>query len=154
MSSQEVTTRDRWFVGSLLTIVADAAETNGQLAVMEQTARRGFSPPRHVHHREDTALMVLEGRLSVDIDGSVQTLDVGGFVWLPRDVPHTFRVDSEDARFLEFITPAGFETYHLDTSDPAPARTLPPESEPDIGRLVGGIAPYGAEIIGPPMPAA
>lgn len=151
MSLQEASTRDRWFVGSLLTIVADAAQTGGQLAVMEQTARRGFSPPRHVHHREDTALMVLDGHLTVDIDGAVQTLPAGGFVWLPRDAPHTFRVDSDEARFLELITPAGFESYHLDTSDPAPSRTLPPEGEPDIGRLIGGIAPYGAEILGPPM---
>lgn len=150
-STQEVTERDRWFVGTLLTIVADAADTTGQLAVMQQHARQGFSPPRHLHHREDTALLVLDGRITVDIDGDLRVLEAGGFAWLPRDVPHTFRVDSDEARFLELITPAGFEAYHLDTSDAAPARTLPPQGEPDIGRLVGAIGPYGAEIIGPPM---
>lgn len=145
------TDRDRWFVGTLLRVVAAAADTGGQLAVMEQHARRGFSPPRHVHHREDTALLVLDGAITVEVGDERRQVAAGEFVWLPRDVPHTFRVDSDTVRQLELVTPAGFEQYHLDTSDPAPSLELPPPGEPDIARLLGAIGPYGAEIIGPPM---
>jgi hypothetical protein len=70
---------------------------------------------------------------------------------LPRDVPHTFRVDSETVRQLEFVTPAGFERFHVDASDAAPAAELPPPSEPDIPRLLSAIDGYNAEIIGPPL---
>jgi hypothetical protein len=72
-------------------------------------------------------------------------------VWLPRNVPHTFRVDSETVRRLELITPAGIEQFHVDASDPAPVAELRPPSEPDIPRLVNAIAGYDAEIIGPPL---
>lgn len=146
-----VAERDRWFAGTLLSIVARSADTDGTLAVMEQRARHGFSPPRHVHTREDTALFVIEGELTVEIGGRQSALAGGGFVWLPRDVPHTFRVDSDEARFLELVTPAGFEQYHVDTSDSAAELRVPPPTEADIGRLVRGIEPYGAEIVGPPL---
>jgi quercetin dioxygenase-like cupin family protein len=145
--------RDRWFLGTHLRIVADAIDTGGQLGVMEQRAARGFSPPLHVHHREDTALFVIDGRLTVQIGDREQEIAAGGFVWLPRDVPHTFRVESDGAHFLEFLTPPGFEQFHVETSEPAPSSELPPPSAPDIPRLLGAIGAYDAEIIGPPMHA-
>lgn len=150
-STGTITERDRWFVGTLLSIVATGVETDGKLAVMEQRARRGFSPPRHVHNREDTGMFVIDGTLTFDVGGEQRTVAAGGFVWLPRGVPHTFRVDSEQARFLELVTPPGFEQYHVDASDPAAEMLIPPPTEPDIARLIGAIAPYGAEIIGPPL---
>lgn len=143
--------RDRWFLGTLLQIRASGDETGGQLAVMEQRARRGFSPPRHVHRREDTALLVLDGAITVVVGDERSELGPGGFVWLPRGVPHTFRVDSDTVRQIELVTPAGFEGFHVDTSDPAQLLELPPPAEPDIPRLLDAIGPYGAEIVGPPL---
>ena len=43
--AMDTTERNRWFLGTLLRILADSSDTGGQLAVMEQRARRGFSPP-------------------------------------------------------------------------------------------------------------
>ncbi|HEX4866650.1 MAG TPA: cupin domain-containing protein [Acidimicrobiales bacterium] len=145
------TEKDRWFLGTLLRIVADGADTGGQLAVFEQQAGHGFSPPRHVHHREDSALLVLDGAITAVVGDERVEVGAGGFVWLPRDVPHTFRVDSERVRLLELLTPAGFEQFHLDSSDPAPLLELPPAAEPDIPRLLAAIGPYDAEIVGPPL---
>ena len=88
--------RLRWFVGSLNRIVASASETNGTFGLMEQWARRGFAPPTHVHHGEDSALYVLEGSLRVRVGEDESTITARDFVFLPRDVPHSFRVDSED----------------------------------------------------------
>ena len=145
------TDRDRWFLGTLVQIRAAAADTGGRLGMFEQRARRGVSPPRHVHRREDTALLVLEGAITVVVGEERLEVGTGGFVWLPRDVPHTFRVDSDMVRQLEFVTPAGFEQFHVDAGDPAPQLEVPPPTEPDIARLVAAIGPYGAEIIGPPL---
>lgn len=142
---------DRWFAGTLLRTIAGLDETDGGLTVMEQRARLGFSPPLHVHHREDTALLVLEGRLTVRSGDTETVLDSGGFHWLPRNIPHTFRVETDEAHFLEFATPAGAELFHFDASDPAPAAELPPECEPDVGRLVASATRFGIDIIGPPM---
>jgi quercetin dioxygenase-like cupin family protein len=143
--------RDRWFLGTLLRVLADGESTGGQLAVMEQQARRGFSPPTHLHRREDTALLVLDGAITAVVGDTRVEVGPGGFVWLPRDVPHTFRVDSDTARLLELVTPAGFEHFHLDTSDPAPAPEIPPPAEPDIPRILGAVGRYEAEIVGPPL---
>jgi quercetin dioxygenase-like cupin family protein len=145
------TTRDRWFTGTLLRILATADDTNGQLGVFEQHAPGGFSPPRHVHHREDTALYVIEGTITVVIGETRRQVTTGGLAWLPRDIPHTFRVESDHARLLELITPGGFEMFHVDAGDPAESLCLPPSGEPDISRLVSAIGPYDAEIVGPPL---
>jgi mannose-6-phosphate isomerase-like protein (cupin superfamily) len=151
MTTNTTTERDRWFLGTFLRILANAGDTGGQLGIMEQVAPRGFSPPLHVHHREDTALLVLEGAITAVVGDERVELGPGGFVWLPRDVPHTFRVDSETVRQLELMTPAGIEQFHVDASDPAAVAELPPPGEPDIPRLVDAMAGYDAEIIGPPL---
>jgi len=147
----ELDDRLRWFVGSLNRIVATAGETNGMFGLMEQWARRGFAPPTHVHHHEDSALYLLDGVMRVRVGDDESTVTAGQFVFLPRDIPHSFRVDSADAHFLELVTPGGFEEYHIDTSDPAEVAALPPDETPDIPRLVNAIAPYDAEITGPPL---
>lgn len=120
---------------------------------MEQVAPVGCSPPLHLHHAEDTALMVLEGHLVAKRGAEDTGVGPGEMVWLPRDVPHSFLVDAPDTRFLEFITPAGFEEFHIDTSEPAESRSLPTPGPPDIDRLVATAALFGAEILGPPMAA-
>lgn len=152
LSSIPVDDRLRWFVGSLNRVVATAGETGGAFGLMEQWAPAGFSPPRHVHHREDAALFVIEGELAVQRGDEELRLGPGGFAFLPRDLAHTFAVVSEGgARFLELITPGGMEQFHVDVSDPAPAAALPPAGPPDVGRLMAALEPYGAEICGPPM---
>ena len=146
--------RDRWFLGTLLRVIADGSDTGGALTVMEQRARRSFSPPLHVHHHEDTALLVLDGQITVRVGDVDRCLAAGGFIWLPREVPHSFRVDTDEAHFLELATPSGIEGFHIDASDPAESVEIPPPGEPDVARLLRAIGPYGADIIGPPMSAA
>jgi len=143
--------RDRWFAGTLLRIVADRADTGGALTVMEQQLSEGFSPPLHVHRREDTAILVLEGELTVAVDGAEQTLAPGGFVWLPRGLPHSFRVDSAEARILELATPGGIEGFHVDASDVAASATLPQPEAPDVARMIAAAAAHEVDIVGPPM---
>jgi mannose-6-phosphate isomerase-like protein (cupin superfamily) len=132
-------------------VVAGRVDTGGHLALMEQRAPRGFSPPRHVHHREDTALLVLDGAITAVVGDERVELGPGGFVWLSRDVPHTFQVDSETAHQIELATPAGFEEFRLEASNPAPALELPPPGEPDIPRVLATADGCGVEIVGPPL---
>lgn len=120
-------------VSTLNRIVATGAETGGTLGVMEQWPPKGFSPPRHVHDREDSARHVLDGELVVERGEERFTIGAGGFGFLPRGVPHTFLVRSDGAHFLEYVTPGGFEQFHVDASDPAPSATLPPPGPP-VGR--------------------
>lgn len=143
--------RHIWFAGTYMRLVATAADTGGQLAVMEQRARRGFSPPRHVHHAEDTAMLVLEGRITAEVGGEPRPVGPGELVWLPRNVPHTFRVDSDETRLLELATPGGIEQFHVDAGVAAASATIPPPSEPDVARMVSAAEGYDTEIVGPPL---
>ena len=58
-----------WFFGGLTTIKADGAETGGRVMVTEQLAPRGSGSPLHVHHNEDEWFYVLEGELTIWVDG-------------------------------------------------------------------------------------
>jgi len=89
-----------WFMGFLCTVKASSETTNGSVAVIEQLAPQGAGSPLHVHHREDEWFYVLEGALTFWVGGEVIEAPAGSFVYGPRDVPHTFTVSSDEARFL------------------------------------------------------
>ena len=142
----------RWFLGALATIKSSGETTGGRVAVTENWAPRGHGSPLHVHHNEDDWFYVLSGELTFWVDGQVITATEGSFVYGPRDVPHTFTVSSEEARFLLVIEPAGFENFLRALSEPAESRTLPPASiePPAMDAMLAAAAEYGLEILGPP----
>lgn len=143
----------RWFLGSRMTVLATADETGGAYGLMVQQARRGFSPPLHCHAREDDAYVVLEGELTFQLDGAGRLVGAGSHVFLPRGVPHTFRVESETASWIELVTPGGAEAWHLECSDPALHDGFPDDEPIDVDRVLRTIEPYEIAIVGPPLPA-
>lgn len=97
-------------------------------------------------------MLVLDGMLTVRIGDVEQVCGAGEIAWLPRDVPHTFRVDSETARYVEMITPAGFENFHIEGSrDVTTDSFLPEPTSVDVPALVAHAAQHNCDIIGPPM---
>lgn len=141
-----------WHLGGLLTFKATSENTAGRLWVQEALGARGYATPVHRHTREDEAFYVLEGELTIHIDGAVLAARAGDFLWAPRDVAHAFCVESERARFLAFSTDGGFDRFFFDTGEPAGALTLPPapEGPPDVEALVRAMNAYGVEMVGPP----
>src|SRR3954452_23380179 len=89
-----------WFLGSLVTIKASGEDTGGRMAVVEHLSPRGSGSPLHVHRNEDESFYVLEGELTMWVDGETILAREGSFVYGPRDVPHTYLVSSGEARFL------------------------------------------------------
>jgi quercetin dioxygenase-like cupin family protein len=142
----------RWFLGALVTIKASADTTGGGVSVVEHLAPRGDGAPLHVHHDDDEWFYVLDGELTFWIDGAVTVAGAGTFVWGPRDVPHTFTVSSETARFLLVTEPGGFDAFVRACSVPAPAAVLPPPATepPDVAALARLAGEHGMEILGPP----
>jgi quercetin dioxygenase-like cupin family protein len=142
----------RWFLGALGIIKADGASTGGAAMVSEWTAARGHGSPLHVHHSEDEWFYVLDGELTFWVGGAVTVATAGAFVFGPRDVPHTFAVTSDQARFLLVTEPAGMEDFLRALSDPAASRTVPPVSvePPAPEAMMAAAAAQGIEILGPP----
>lgn len=141
-----------WFLGTLVTIKASGETTNGRVAVIDHLAPRGFGSPLHVHRREDEWFYVTEGELTFWVGGQVVAAPAGSFVYGPRDVPHTFEIASDEARFLLVSEPAGFDAFVRAIAEPAQELTVPPPpDEPhDPERLATVAADYGIEILGPP----
>ncbi len=122
-----------WFFGGLTTIKADGAETGGRMMLTEQTAPRGSGSPLHVHHSEDEWFYVLEGELTIWVAGRTVVAPAGSFVFGPRDVPHTFVVSSDEARFLLVTQAAGFEGFIRTLGTPAPVAEIPPRPDRAAG---------------------
>jgi quercetin dioxygenase-like cupin family protein len=141
-----------WFFGGLTTIKADGAGTGGRMMLTEQTAPRGSGSPLHVHHDEDEWFYVLEGELTIWVAGQTVVAPVGAFVFGPRDVPHTFIVSSDEARFLLVTQAAGFEGFIRTLGAPAPVAEIPPlpAAPPDMAPVLQAAADHGIEILGPP----
>src|SRR5436190_18500019 len=143
----------RWYGDSLWEFLVPSEATGGQLAVFQATVPRGFSPPRHIHTREDEVFLILDGEVWFDLDGERRLAGPGASVYMPRGVAHTFRVESPVARMLGVMTPGGFEQLFRNLSIPAGDRTLPaPGSVPfDIPAVMAEQTRLGTQVVGPPM---
>jgi quercetin dioxygenase-like cupin family protein len=141
-----------WFLGQLVTIKSSSESTAGRVGVTETLAPRGSGSPLHVHHNEDEWFYVIEGELTFWVGGQVITAPAGSFVYGPREIPHTFIVSSEQARFLLVVEPAGFEGFVRALGQPAQQLEIPPPATepPDVEAMAKLAAEYGIEILGPP----
>ena len=142
-----------WFLGNLMVLKATARSTNGAYGLLESLIPPGASPPLHVHHREDETFWVLEGALTVRCGEESYQASAGSYVFLPRGVPHPFRVDGDTpARMLTLLTPGGGEAFFVEGGRPAERATLPPAGRPDLARLEQVAREFGSEFVGPPLP--
>src|SRR5471030_3264226 len=107
-----------WSFGVLATIKASSETTDGRVAVIEHLGPRGAGSPLHVHRREDEWFYVTEGELTLWVGGQLIEAPAGSFVYGPRDIPHTFEVTSDQARFLLVTEPAGFERFMRAAGEP------------------------------------
>src|SRR5215475_1220712 len=72
-----------WFLSNRMTIKATGASTGGAFGLVESLIAPGFSPPLHVHHREDESFWVLEGELTMRCGDRSFRAGPGSFVFLP-----------------------------------------------------------------------
>jgi quercetin dioxygenase-like cupin family protein len=142
-----------WFNNDLLVFKATAADTGEGFLLVEERARRGTVTPLHTHPDEDETFYILDGELLFHLDGHERSLSGGGFVSVPRGLPHAYLVTSALARVLVLITPGGgaMEAFFRDAGEPAPERELPPDGPLDIERIAAAAERTGAvRILGPP----
>lgn len=139
----------RWWFGSLAVIKATAADTGGQMTIVEITEAPGVEAPLHVHHREDEGFWILEGDVTFEVGDATIQAHAGDYVFGPRDIPHRYTVGDAGCRMLFIMTPGGFEDLVLEMSEPAGSRSLPPPSdeEPDWERIAAIAEAHGNELL-------
>src|SRR5437660_12774012 len=113
-----------WFVGALLQRKAGTVETEGRLALLDQTMPPGYAVPRHIHIEEDEAWYVLEGSMTFYCGERVIAAVERTWVFAPRGVVHTFKVGDHGARAVTFSCPSPFADFGAAAGGPAPELTL------------------------------
>ena len=81
---------------------------SGDFAIVEWTAEVGdhWIAPLHVHHADDEAWYVLEGRLGFRLGDQDVLASSGSAVLAPRGTPHTYwNAGPAEARYLLVMTP-------------------------------------------------
>ena len=139
----------RWWFASLAVIKATAADTGGQMTIIEVTEPPGSEAPLHVHHREDEGFWIIEGDVTFEVGDATIAAHAGDYVFGPRDIPHRYTVGDAGCRMLFLMTPGGFEDLVIAMSEPAGSRTLPPpsEHEPDWEHVAAIARAHGAELL-------
>ena len=79
----------------MFTIKADSKETEPGIAIMEFSTEKGREPPVHVHDGEDEVFYVLSGELTFSCGDDHFDAGPRDFVFLPRDVPHSYAILSD-----------------------------------------------------------
>jgi quercetin dioxygenase-like cupin family protein len=130
--------------GDLITPVITGRETAGNLVILEAVTQPKEGPPRHVHHWEDEAFYVVEGKYLFEYGNRRTEGGPGTHVFIPRDIPHCFQnIGDQAGKMLLICQPAGLELFFEELS-----RVQGP---PEPARVVPIFQKWGLELLGPPI---
>lgn len=142
-----------WVMGTLMTIKAGIETTGGGYAFTERLARPGYGQPSHIHRLEDETIILLEGKISGTCGDQHWEADAGSFVFMPRNIAHSFQIEgTEPAHLYMIFSPAGFERFYEELAVPAKELTLPPQEGFNLildARMLALAAKYKLEFQGP-----
>ena len=130
--------------GDLNTPIITGKESAGGLFIFESIIPPKAGPPRHLHHREDEAFCVIEGKFLYECGDRRAEGGPGTYVFLPRDIPHCFQNLSDKAgKMVVICQPAGLESFFEEISAM--------QGPPDPARIASLGQQWGLELLGPPM---
>jgi quercetin dioxygenase-like cupin family protein len=147
-----------WAMGSLFERLAAGDETGGTLGISLVTQPPGVATPLHEHTNEAEAFYLLDGTITYRAGDTTHRLRAGSFIFLPKGLPHAFRITGDrPARFIGLTIPGGLMSLYDEVGMPAAERRLPGHDglplDEEIGRW-NEIGPrYGLRVVGPPIPA-
>jgi len=138
-----------WLGGARLRMIAGTDATAGTLSVLQIEADDGYVAALHRHRNEDELFLVLDGAMRVQVGPDAWDVRVGQAAFLPRGVPHSFRISSDGSRLLHISTPGGLDAYFraasaLLSGDRPEAEDIPPAT---LARITELAASYGIEYL-------
>lgn len=100
------------WLGVTYRTILTTAQSGGAMSVTDSVSPADSGPPRHIHHREDEAFVILTGSCEFWLAGETLRKGPGETVFIPRGTEHTFRASAEGpSRHLVILTPSGFEGF-------------------------------------------
>lgn len=144
-----------WFLDTLVAIRIGKEEGSDGISVLEHRARRGDSPPLHVHTTEDEVFIVLDGVFRFQLGEDERPGVAGDVLLAPKGTPHTYRVESEEGRWLTITAKGDFERFVRAMGRVAERIELPEEGGPPSPEAIAALTEtarrFGIEIVGPPL---
>jgi quercetin dioxygenase-like cupin family protein len=114
------------FGGGVWIVLADEAQTSGNITNIESIYQRGGGLPRLVHDREAEMAYVIAGRLRIRIgEEDETTAEPGAMVFVAPGVARRFTADVDDTRVYHGFVPAGFEQLLVEHSARTESMTVP-----------------------------
>lgn len=145
-------TTSQWFVDELASAALDVSERPSQTALVERTAPQGAMPPLTQRDEVET-YRVLEGEVSFFIGDEVVPAGPGDVVVAAAGAERTFRVESEDARWLvltRVTSPERLLDFHRAVIEPVAVLVEGWPSADEYAALSSLGAANGIELLGPP----
>lgn len=116
-------------LGDIQTVKLKGSDTNGKITIVENNNSPGVGIPMHVHANEDEIFRILEGEMEFTVEGTTSILKTGDTIFLPRQVPHSFKVVGEqNAKAIITVVPSGIENMFNELSEL-------PAGPPDMGKV-------------------
>lgn len=128
-----------------LDIKISSEDTNGALAVFEQTGLTPYGgPPLHIHPFQDEWFYVIEGEYHFQVGEDKYKMMPGDTIFLPKNIPHAFIQLTENAKMIVSYQPAGKMESFFKVTDKWPA----PPSKEEIEKV---FEEHEMKIVGPPL---
>jgi quercetin dioxygenase-like cupin family protein len=121
------------YMGSIMSFLVRAQDTDGRFAMVEYRARPGNEPPPHVHLWEHEIFSVLEGKIEFHCEDQVETVGPGETIFLPKGKAHAFYIRSEYLRTLIISLatteePAALDSYFASMAKRATSMDIPTDA--------------------------
>lgn len=123
-------------------------DAHGAVAIFRHPVKPMSAPPLHRHSREDEWFYVLDGEITLEIDGSRTILHSGDSAYSPRGTAHAYQnFGNTTAEIMTLVTPGSnfnqfFEELSLFCNQ---------QSAPDQAGMGPIAKKYGIEFLGPPL---
>ena len=95
--------------------LATSKDTKGAFSVSEIEEMPGYKTALHLHPHWDEAFYVIEGVLTVNINGIINNYPAGSYVLIPRGTPHgQGNFGTSPNKVLLTFTPSAYEEFFMD----------------------------------------
>lgn len=123
--------------------------TRADYAQLRLVERAGYRTPLHVHHDTDETFLVVQGELTLFVEGELHTLGAGDFAFIPRGTPHAQGNSGHaEATMLVTLSPGAFAGFF--EARAALVRETPPD-HPQYGARMRALGErFDIEVLAPP----
>ena len=105
-------------------------------------------PPPHRHAETSEAFYILDGSLTMNVEGKEIIATPGSFSYVPPGITHSFsNPNPQRVKVFKIISPGGFEDYFVEYGEPAETRSprLAEVPAPDMEKAQRLAEKYGVE---------